>query len=51
MPKVVKIGQRSETLIQILEGIAPGDTIIRSGILQVRPGSDLSIRKVATSGE
>jgi membrane fusion protein, multidrug efflux system len=46
VPKMVKIGQRSESLIQILEGIEPGDTVISSGILQVRPGSDLSIRKV-----
>jgi membrane fusion protein (multidrug efflux system) len=45
----VKIGQRSERLIQIMEGISPGDTVIRSGILQVRPGADLSIRKVQTS--
>lgn len=46
VPQMVQIGQRSETLIQILEGIAPGDTIISSGILQLRPGSDLSIRNV-----
>lgn len=46
VPKMVKIGQRSESMIQILEGITPNDTIINSGILQVRPGSDLSIRNV-----
>ncbi|WP_162052100.1 efflux RND transporter periplasmic adaptor subunit [Pontibacter pamirensis] len=51
VPQMVKIGQRSESLIQIIEGIAPGDTIIRSGILQVRPGSDLSIRNVRASEE
>jgi membrane fusion protein (multidrug efflux system) len=51
VPKMVKIGQRSETLIQIIEGIAPGDTIIRSGILQVRPGSNLSIRNIRSSEE
>ena len=48
-PRTVKIGQRSETMIQILEGIAPGDTIISSGVLQARPGSDLKIRKVRTT--
>lgn len=47
----VKIGQRSERLIQILEGIAPGDSIIYSGVLQVRPGAGLSIRKVKVSEE
>ncbi|RDV15297.1 efflux RND transporter periplasmic adaptor subunit [Pontibacter diazotrophicus] len=51
VPQMVKIGQRSESLIQIIEGIAPGDTIIRSGILQVRPGSDLNIRNVRSSEE
>ena len=45
---MVKIGQRSETMIQILEGIAPGDTIISSGILQARPGSELSVRNIRT---
>ncbi len=50
-PQMVKIGQRSETLIQIIEGIEPGDTIISSGILQARPGSDLSIRRVTSSGD
>ncbi|PTX18116.1 membrane fusion protein (multidrug efflux system) [Pontibacter mucosus] len=49
VPQMVKIGQRSETLIQIMEGVAPGDTIIRSGILQVRDGSNLNIRRVQTS--
>ncbi|MFD3000706.1 efflux RND transporter periplasmic adaptor subunit [Pontibacter toksunensis] len=46
VPKMVKIGQRSEKQIQILEGIEPGDTIIQSGVLQARPGADLTIRKV-----
>ncbi|WP_161888702.1 efflux RND transporter periplasmic adaptor subunit [Pontibacter russatus] len=50
-PQMVKIGQRSETMIQILEGIAPGDTIISSGILQARPGSELNIRNVRTTEE
>jgi membrane fusion protein, multidrug efflux system len=49
--KMVKIGQRSETMIQITEGVAPGDTIIRSGILQVRDGSNLNVRKVLTAEE
>lgn len=46
VPQMVKIGQRSETMIQILDGLAPGDTIIQSGVLQARPGADLTIRKV-----
>ncbi|MDX5435805.1 MAG: efflux RND transporter periplasmic adaptor subunit, partial [Pontibacter sp.] len=49
VPQMVKIGQRSETLIQIMEGVEPGDTIISSGILQVRDGSALNIRKVKSA--
>ncbi|WP_347158412.1 efflux RND transporter periplasmic adaptor subunit [Pontibacter chitinilyticus] len=49
VPQMVKIGQRSESLIQIMEGVQPGDTLIQSGILQARPGSELKIRKVNTS--
>jgi membrane fusion protein, multidrug efflux system len=48
VPQMVHIGQRSDRLIQILEGIAPGDTVVQSGILQVRPGSNLNIRRVLT---
>ncbi|MEJ8801363.1 efflux RND transporter periplasmic adaptor subunit [Pontibacter sp. H249] len=51
VPQMVKIGQRSETLIQIVEGVAPGDTIIRSGIMQLRDGSNLNIRKVQKADE
>jgi membrane fusion protein (multidrug efflux system) len=46
VPQPVKIGIRSETLIQITEGVQAGDTIIRSGILQVRPGADLDVKEV-----
>ncbi|MFC6997806.1 efflux RND transporter periplasmic adaptor subunit [Rufibacter roseus] len=46
VPKEVKIGLRSESMIQILEGLQPGDSVIRSGILQVRPGAALDIQEV-----
>lgn len=49
VPQMVKIGQRSERMIQILEGLAPGDSVIQSGVLQARPGADLTIRKVKTA--
>ena len=48
VPQMVKIGQRTERMIQIIEGLAPGDTIIRSGVLQARPGSELDIKEVKT---
>ncbi|RTQ45269.1 efflux RND transporter periplasmic adaptor subunit [Hymenobacter gummosus] len=39
----VKIGIRSEKLIQITDGLAAGDTILRTGILQVKPGDRVRI--------
>jgi membrane fusion protein, multidrug efflux system len=46
MRQPIKIGIRSEATIQVTEGLQPGDTLISSGILQVRPGSDIDIRQV-----
>jgi membrane fusion protein (multidrug efflux system) len=37
-PRPVKIGVRTENDVQITEGLAPGDSVITSGILQIRPG-------------
>ncbi|GAB3839335.1 efflux RND transporter periplasmic adaptor subunit [Hymenobacter jeollabukensis] len=39
----VKIGIRSESVIQITDGLAQGDTILRTGILQVKPGDRVRI--------
>ena len=38
VPKKVKIGIRSDKVIQITDGLAVGDSVIRTGILQVKPG-------------
>ncbi|GAA4373634.1 efflux RND transporter periplasmic adaptor subunit [Hymenobacter koreensis] len=43
-PQNVKIGIRSEKLLQITEGLAAGDTIMRTGILQVKPGDKIRIQ-------
>ena len=43
--QVVNIGVRSDKVIQITKGLAVGDTIIRTGILQVKPGDRLAIQK------
>ncbi|TGE08054.1 efflux RND transporter periplasmic adaptor subunit [Hymenobacter fodinae] len=45
VPKKVKIGVRSAKLIQITDGLAVGDTVIRTGILQVKPGDAVRITK------
>lgn len=39
----VKIGIRTETELEITSGLNPEDTLITSGILQVRPGSEVEI--------
>lgn len=43
VPKKVKIGVRSDRLIQITDGLAVGDSVIRTGILQVKPGDAVKI--------
>lgn len=39
----VEIGLREEKRVQILSGLAEGDTVITSGILQIRPGTKIKI--------
>ena len=41
----VNIGVRSDKVIQITRGLAVGDTVIRTGILQVKAGDKVSIQK------
>lgn len=43
VPQNVEIGIREESRVQILSGINVGDTVITSGILQIRPGVKVSI--------
>jgi membrane fusion protein (multidrug efflux system) len=45
VPKKVKIGVRSAKLIQITDGLAVGDTVLRTGILQVKPGDAVRVTK------
>ncbi|WP_375437099.1 efflux RND transporter periplasmic adaptor subunit [uncultured Hymenobacter sp.] len=44
-PKKVKIGIRSDKVIQITDGLAVGDSVIRTGILQVKPGDAVRATK------
>jgi len=41
--KMVKIGMRTDNSVQIVEGINPQDTVITSGLLEIREGSAISI--------
>lgn len=42
----VTTGIRQETMIQVLSGLNEGDTVITSGILQIRDGSPVSITEL-----
>lgn len=43
VPQNVEIGIREETRVQVLSGLNVGDTVITSGILQIRPGVKVTI--------
>lgn len=42
----VETGMRDESMVEIITGIKPGDSIIVSGMLFVRPNASIQIRKV-----
>ncbi|MCB0578308.1 MAG: efflux RND transporter periplasmic adaptor subunit [Phaeodactylibacter sp.] len=42
----VQTGLRQESLIQVTEGLSPGDTVITTGLLQIRPGAAVTISKL-----
>jgi len=42
----VQTGIRTEKLVEILSGVSPGDTVLITGILQVRPDMPIKISKV-----
>jgi membrane fusion protein (multidrug efflux system) len=44
--QAVKTGERDSSNVQILEGIAVGDTIITTGILQIKPGGKIRVNSI-----
>ncbi len=44
--RVIDTGIRTDSTVQVTRGLAPNDTIITSGILQVRPGMPVTISKL-----
>ncbi|QNH61368.1 efflux RND transporter periplasmic adaptor subunit [Hymenobacter sediminicola] len=44
-PKKVKIGIRSDKVIQVTDGLVVGDSVIRTGILQLKPGDAVRVTK------
>jgi membrane fusion protein (multidrug efflux system) len=48
---VVETGIRTENRVQITSGIKPGDTIVTSGLLQIKPRMPVKITKVTRDSE
>jgi len=42
----VKTGLRSPAMVEITEGLEPGDTILVTGLMRVRPGNNVHIVKI-----
>jgi membrane fusion protein (multidrug efflux system) len=42
----VTIGTRTNDMVEVLQGIQPGDTILTTGIMQVKPGMTVKVTKV-----
>ncbi len=42
----IKLGIRKEKYVQVIEGIGVGDTLITSGIMQLKPSAPVKIKKV-----
>ena len=47
----VKSGIRTETSVQILEGVQAGDTVLTTGILQLKPQSPVTVKVVNPTGQ
>lgn len=45
-PVTIETGTRTDSTIHILKGIKTGDTIITTGLLQIRPGMNVKVRNV-----
>jgi membrane fusion protein (multidrug efflux system) len=40
----VKLGQRTNEVVEIVQGLNPGDTILTTGIMQVKPGMTVKVK-------
>ncbi len=45
-PRPVQAGLRTDSVVQIMGGLIAGDTVITSGIIQIRPGSAVTLSRV-----
>ncbi len=47
--QVVETGIRTEDKVEILKGLAPGDTVLTTGLMEVRDGSVVDLQKLHTA--
>ncbi|AXJ01936.1 membrane fusion protein, multidrug efflux system [Cyclonatronum proteinivorum] len=47
----VEIGVRTDRRVHITEGLAQGDTLLTTGMLQLRPGMDVRIAEIRSSAQ
>jgi membrane fusion protein (multidrug efflux system) len=47
---VVTLGNRTANSVQVLDGLQAGDTILTTGLMQVKDGMDITVTKVSTGG-
>lgn len=48
-PRTVETGIRTESVVQITDGLAPGDTVLTSGLQTVRAGQPVRVQDVTRS--
>ena len=48
--RVVAIGTRTDERVEIVEGVSPGDTLITSAILQLKPGAPVTVAGIDSAG-
>lgn len=49
--KIIRTGIRNSEKVQVVEGIQPGDVVLTTGLLQVRPGMEVNITELSKSTE
>jgi len=47
----IETGIRTSDKVQIISGVARGDTVLTTGLLQVNPGTEVDITKISNSSE
>jgi membrane fusion protein, multidrug efflux system len=47
-PRKIEVGIRTDKQVQVTSGLAAGDSVVMTGILQVKPGSRLKVSTIET---